>query len=261
MRDDRGGEDRTLSAVAKRIAVASSVVAITGAGTSAESGIPTFREAQSGLWARFRPEELATPEAFERDPETVWRWYQWRRQLVRQARPNAGHDALVELERRMPQFTLITQNVDGLHQLAGSRNVLELHGNIMTTICHRTGREMPAVEPEAQAPPTSPWAADGLGRPGVVWFGEALPAAALTAALEAAGAADVFLSIGTSALVQPAASLAQIAADRGAVVVEVNPEPTPLSGHADYLLRGTAANMLPQLLARLSALDAAVDGG
>jgi NAD-dependent deacetylase len=238
------------AALARRLD-AGPVLVLTGAGMSAESGVPTFRDAQTGLWARFRPEDLATPEAFERDPATVWRWYAWRRELVAKAEPHAGHRALAEIERRLGErLTIVTQNVDGLHQRAGSRRVVELHGNILRTTCSRT--RLP-IEPSWLAahpgePPRSPHHALGLARPDVVWFGEALPAAALEQAWRACEACRVCLVVGTSALVQPAASLPRLARDSGAWVVEINPERTPISGQVDEVLTGSAAQLLPRLL-------------
>jgi NAD-dependent deacetylase len=221
------------------------VVALTGSGISAESGVPTFREAQSGLWERYDPQQLATPEAFARDPRLVWEWYEWRRKLVTEAEPNAGHSALAELERRVPSFTLVTQNVDGLHERAGSRNVIELHGNILRSKCSREDR---AVEPEVlDVPPRCPQCGAFL-RPDVVWFGEMLPLGAFEAASEAARGCDVFLSIGTSSLVYPAAALPYEALESGATLVEINPNPTPLTPHADYALRGNAGEVLPHVL-------------
>lgn len=226
---------------------ARSVAVLTGAGISAESGVPTFRDAQTGLWENYRPEDLATPEAFVSNPELVWNWYAWRRELVGGVEPNDGHRALAELEQRVTDFTLATQNVDGLHRRAGSGNVLELHGNISRTIC---SREFVPVEPDGLEgkPPLCPNCGAYL-RPDVVWFGEALPAEAFERAREEAGRGDVFLSVGTSSLVQPAASLPQAALSGGAKVVEVNPEGTPLTPHADYALQGPAGETLPALLA------------
>jgi NAD-dependent deacetylase len=225
---------------------ASSVAALTGSGISAESGVPTFRDAQTGLWARYDPQELATPEAFARDPELVWRWYAWRRDLVEGAEPNAGHRALADLERRVPVFSLVTQNVDGLHQEAGSANVVELHGNIRRSRCPA---ENVAVKPDDtdHLPPLCPNCGSPL-RPDVVWFGEALPAAGLETASEAARSCDLLLSVGTSGLVYPAASLPYEALESGAIVVEVNPEPTPLSASGDFSLRGRAGEILPRLV-------------
>ncbi len=222
------------------------VAALTGSGISAESGVPTFRDAQDGLWAKYRPEELATPQAFRRNPKLVWDWYTWRRQLVAQAAPNPGHLALVDLERRIPRLTLITQNVDGLHQRAGSRAVVELHGNINRTKCFREGTVVETWEDAGQSPPACPHCGGPL-RPDVVWFGETLPPGALQAAVEAAGTCQIFFSIGTSGLVEPAASLAYAALRRGALVVEINPAATPLSDAA-IPLRGPAGQVLPALV-------------
>jgi len=223
------------------------VAALTGSGISAESGVPTFREAQTGLWARYDPQRLATPEAFDRNPRLVWEWYEWRRKLVSEAEPNPGQRALAELERRIPNFTLVTQNVDGLHQRAGSRNVVELHGNILRSKCSREGV---IVEPEGHdnsVPPRCP-RCGALLRPDVVWFGEMLPAGALEAASEAARGCELFLSVGTSSLVYPAAALPYGALENSATVVEINPRQTPLTGQADHVLRGRAGELLPELL-------------
>ncbi len=223
------------------------VVALTGAGISAESGVPTFRDAQTGLWARFKPEELATPEAFRRNPKLVWEWYAWRRQLVAQVEPNAGHRALVELEHRVPEFTLVTQNVDGLHQRAGSRDVIELHGNIARTKCFDEDTLVDEWVDTGEIPPRCPRCGGWL-RPDVVWFNEMLPERAIERAIAASRVCDVFLSIGTSALVHPAASLPFEALEQGATVIEINPEETPLTGHAHFRLAGPAGMILPALL-------------
>lgn len=222
------------------------VVALTGSGISAESGIPTFREAQTGLWARYDPQQLATPEAFLRDPKLVWEWYEWRRKLVGEAEPNPGHRALADLEERVPGFTLVTQNVDGLHSRAGSGNAIELHGNILRTICSAERIEVDPGQDE-EKPPICPGCGAPL-RPDVVWFGEMLPAGAMETASEAVRDCDVFLSIGTSSLVYPAASLPYEANTAGATVVEINPEDTPLTPQADYTLRGAAGEILPGLV-------------
>jgi NAD-dependent deacetylase len=214
---------------------------------SAESGVPTFRDAQTGLWARFRPEDLATPDAFERDPERVWAWYEWRRELVRNAEPHAGHRALVELAGRVSQFTLVTQNVDGLHQRAGSVGVVEYHGNILRDRCAGEGicRER-SPHSTSGLPECSTCGA--LLRPDVVWFGEAIPRQALQQADAVAADCDCFLSIGTAALVYPAAGLAERALRSGAKVIEVNIEPTELSPLADVVLTGPAGVVLPGLV-------------
>jgi len=219
------------------------VAVLSGAGISAESGIPTFRGA-GGLWRNFRPEELATPEAFDRDPATVWEWYLWRRELIAQAEPNAGHFALAKLEERIPQFSLITQNVDGLHDRAGSRHILKVHGDIWINRCRDCRRETARLPPER--PPRC--ACGGLLRPGVVWFGEALPQDVWREAERAAGEADVLLVVGTSAQVYPAAGLVPYAQRNGAAVIEVNPEVTPFSDSIDYCLRGPAGEILPQIV-------------
>jgi len=228
---------RELLRNAKRVAV------LTGAGISAESGIPTFRGA-GGLWKSFRPEDLATPEAFFRDPSTVWEWYLWRRELIAKAQPNAGHVALATLEARIPTFTLITQNVDGLHDRAGSRRILKVHGDIWINRCQDCAREV-ANLPEARPPHCS---CGGLLRPGVVWFGEALPRSIWREAEKAATEAEVMLVIGTSAQVFPAAGLIPYAQRNGAQVIEVNLEATPFSGSLNYSLRGPAGEILPQIV-------------
>jgi NAD-dependent deacetylase len=222
---------------------------LTGAGVSAESGVPTFREAQTGLWERYDPLELATPEAFARDPELVWRWYRWRRDLVAAAEPNPGHRALAEMQSLVPRLTLVTQNVDGMHQRAGSRDVIEFHGNLFTNRCSSDGR---IVETDADdAVPMCPECGDYL-RPGVVWFGEPIPEDALHASFAAAADCEVFLSIGTSSHVYPAAGLADVAQDSGAVTIEVNPSPTGQSGSFTANLRGNAGLVLPKLVESLA---------
>lgn len=231
---------RTLRA-ARHIAV------LTGAGVSAESGIPTFREAQVGLWAQYRPEDLATPDAFERNPRLVWEWYAWRGELVRGARPNPGHYALAEMQQHVLQFTLITQNVDGFHQQAGSTDVIELHGNIMRIKCSQENVVIDQWPESDETPPRCPHCGAYL-RPDVVWFGEMLPPAALEAAAQAANSCDVFFSIGTSSVVEPAASLARVALQRGAAVVEVNPTMTPLTSRATFVLQGASGEILPALI-------------
>ena len=223
------------------------VVVLTGAGVSAESGVPTFRDAQTGLWAKYDPAELATPQAFQRNPRLVWEWYAWRRELVSQAKPNSGHLALAKLEQHVPKLTLITQNVDGLHRQAGSRNVIELHGNINRTICSEERRVIESWPETDEVPPRCP-DCGSLLRPDVVWFGETLPQQALEAAFEAAEQCDFFMSIGTSGLVQPAASLPLVAVDRGGSVLEINPDVTTLTARMTYSLRGPAGHLLPALL-------------
>jgi NAD-dependent deacetylase len=228
------------------------VCVLTGAGISAESGIPTFRDAQEGMWAQYSPLDLATPEGFARDPELVWRWYEWRREMIRGAQPNPGHTALAQLAQRAPRLTLVTQNVDGLHQRAGSPAVLEYHGNILRDRC--TAEQVVAERSEDSRAAALPRCAScgALLRPDVVWFGEMIPRRALVAADAAAADCDVFLSIGTSSLVYPAAGLAESALRRGVPVIEVNPNPTDLSAHADVVLTGPAGKVLPQLLQALA---------
>jgi NAD-dependent deacetylase len=224
---------------------ASSVVILTGAGISAESGIPTFR-GSDGLWKNFKPEELATPQAFAKDPRLVWEWYDWRRGLIAKAEPNAGHRALVQLEAAKPNFTLITQNVDGLHDRAGSRRVLKLHGDIWRMQCSECGRNWPDRRvPLPKLPPHCGCGA--VARPGVVWFGEPL-GEVWAEAEHAAREAEVLLVVGTSAVVSPAANLAPIAKAAGARVIEINPEETPISRHVDLSLRGGAGEILARLI-------------
>jgi len=226
------------------------VAVLTGAGISAESGVPTFRDAQTGLWAKYEPSELATPQAFKRNPKLVWEWYAWRRELVASAQPNPGHLALAQLEQRMPEFTLITQNVDGLHHRAGSQQVIELHGNINRTICAAERAVVESWPDTGDVPPRCPRCNSRL-RPDVVWFGETLPQQALNAAFEAAGQCDFFMSIGTSALVQPAASLPFMALERNTVTVEINPNSTPLTAQATHALQGPAGQLLPEIINQL----------
>ena len=223
------------------------VAALTGAGVSAESGVPTFRDAQTGLWANFKLEELATPEAFRRNPKLVWDWYAWRRAKVGSVQPNPGHHALVELERRVPEFTLATQNVDGLHQRAGSRNVIELHGNITRVKCFREGILVSEWNEQGEVPPRCSRCGDYL-RPDVVWFNESLPEGAFETAEMKARECDVFLSIGTSSVVYPAAMLPEIALQSRATVIEINPDETPLTNLATFSLRGASGAVLPALL-------------
>jgi NAD-dependent deacetylase len=234
---------------AERIAV------LCGAGLSAESGIPTFREAQTGLWENHDPMTLASPEGFARQPDLVWQWYEWRRSLVRRARPNAGHRALSALQARRPSTVLITQNVDGLQQQAGTARLLELHGNLMRSICSRTRRPIDAawIETSAGQPPPSPHHPDGLARPDVVWFGEALDATVLEQASQAARECDLMLVVGTSGLVHPAAGLPHLAARSGALLVEINPQQTPLSAMMDWQVPEPAGTALPRLIDALRA--------
>jgi len=234
------------------LARATRIGVLTGAGISAESGVPTFR-GEDGLWRGHPPEELATPEAFRRDPAFVWEFYDWRRTLLAGCRPNPAHRALAELERVKPGTTVITQNVDGLHQQAGSERVIELHGNIWRVRCLRGCPE--TLDRRAPLPrPLPPRCQCGaLLRPAVVWFGETLPPRALAEADRVAREAEVFLVIGTSGVVEPAASLARIAWSAGARVVEINPEPTPLSSIAHDVFREPASRVLTRLVGGLEA--------
>jgi NAD-dependent deacetylase len=238
-------ESERINLARKLLQRAHRIAALTGAGISAESGVPTFRGA-TGLWKQFRPEELATPQAFRRDPSLVWEWYDWRRSMIAQVKPNRGHDALAALERRANAFTLITQNVDGLHEQAGSRDVLEVHGSIWRLRCTACDREwMDRTVPLALPPHCQ---CGAMARPAVVWFGEALPSDVWNKAEQAVSSCDVLLVVGTSAVVYPAAGLVPLAHESGAKIVEVNIEPTPVSSLVDYTLTGPAGELLPQLL-------------
>jgi NAD-dependent deacetylase len=225
---------------AKRVAV------LTGAGISAESGVPTFRGTE-GLWSKFRPEELATVEAFMGNPKLVWEWYLHRRELMSKVSPNPGHFALVEMERHFEDFTLITQNVDGLHRTAGSQNLLEVHGNISRNKCFTCGQPF-SGEIDIEAGKLPLCNCGGRIRPDVVWFGELLPEEAVTAAFEAAARAELFFSVGSSALVHPAAAMPFAAKRNGAYLVEINLEPTPLTEFADFAAHGKAGEILPEIV-------------
>jgi len=236
-----------MHAVREWLREASSIAVLTGAGVSAESGVPTFR-GNGGLWKQYRAEDLATPEAFARNPKLVWEWYDWRRSIIAQAKPNPGHYALAEAEARARKFTLITQNVDGLHELAGSRNVLRLHGSVWMLQCLACKREredrrtpLPELPPRCEC--------GGMLRPGVVWFGEPLPSRVWRDAEAAARQADLFLLIGTSAVVYPAAGLASIAKTSRARVVEINIAESGLSDTIDEFLQGPSGELLPLLIA------------
>ena len=225
---------------AQRIAV------LTGAGISAESGVPTFR-GEDGLWRRFRAEDLATPEAFARDPRTVWEWYDWRRGIISKAKPNPGHMVLAQWEKKLPEFKLITQNVDGLHARAGSTEIVELHGNIWKTRCTREETVAENLEvPLKRIPPACPNCGAML-RPHIVWFGESLDRDILSRAFGASTLCDVMLVVGTSAFIQPAASLPLRASESGAKIIEINPGPTPLTHYADLSLQGKAGEILPRI--------------
>lgn len=252
--------DELIARAASILVRARTLVVLTGAGVSKESGIPTFREAQTGLWARYDPQELATRQAFRRDPELVWRWYQFRRSLVAAARPNPAHRALAELERFLPRVIVLTQNIDGFHQAAGSSDVVELHGSIGRSRCFADCRGEPtlvdlATLPEGDAvPPRCPYCHDYL-RPDVVWFGEPLPQAALQRAWLVSAQCDVMMVVGTSGVVYPAAALPRIAREAGNAVVEVNPEPGGITPLADVFLQGPAGTVLPILVSMLGGLS------
>jgi NAD-dependent deacetylase len=232
--------------VKARLADATAVTVLTGAGISADSGVPTFRGA-GGLWRNFRAEDLATPEAFARDPRLVWEWYNWRRELIAAKRPNPAHDAVAAMERRFPRFWLITQNVDGLHRDAGSTQLSEIHGNIWKVRC--TACDL--VEDNRAVPipiPPSCTACGRLARPHIVWFGESLAAEDIAQSHDALESCDVLLIVGTSGLVYPAASFAPVAKSAGAFVAEINPDETPNSGLVDVALQGRAKDLVPLLL-------------
>ncbi len=237
----------------QKIKTANRIAVLTGAGISAESGVPTFR-GKDGLWKKFRPEELATYEAFMRNPNLVWEWYNYRRKIISEVNPNPGHFALASMERLVPEFFLITQNVDGLHQRAGSLNVLELHGNIMRSRCVKCGKKSCTVniEEKGEIPRCE---CGGLMGPDVVWFGEMLPQDVLRNAFNAAEKCDIFFSIGTSTVVQPAASLPMVAKRTGAFVVEINVEPTVISENVDETLIGMSGKILPKLLKKVWDID------
>lgn len=248
MTDDRRQPDPdALRAARQALAEADRITVLTGAGISAESGVPTFRGAD-GLWQNRRAVDLATPQAFAAEPETVWEFYNWRRDLLSGCRPNPGHLALARLEEQTPDFCLITQNVDGLHGRAGSRNLIEIHGNLWVQRCSGCGRETTDDRAHVPYPPLCE-SCQGLLRPGVVWFGEGLDPARLAAAEQAAQRAQVFLVVGTSAVVYPAAGLTPLAKQSGARVIEVNLEPTPNTGGVDISLQGRAGEILPGLIA------------
>jgi NAD-dependent deacetylase len=229
------------------LAASRSICVLTGAGISTESGIPTFR-GPGGLWRTFRAEDLANVTAFHRNPKLVWEWYEDRRGAMAAAQPNPGHLALAELERRTPEFTIVTQNIDGLHQRGGSRSVLEVHGSIWVVRCTNCAyKDRDERVPLPELPPKCP-RCSSLLRPDIVWFGEMLPPDVWDNAEQAVLSAGILLVIGTSAVVYPAASLAPLAKSAGARVVEINPDETPLSSEVDAVLRGPSGVILPQLI-------------
>ena len=238
-----------VSVLASRLDHARSVTVITGAGVSAPSGVPTFR-GDHGLWNNRRPEDLATPQAFASAPEMIWEWYNWRRELVAECQPNAAHQILAKWSSAAIPATIITQNVDGLHERAGTTGVIRFHGSIWELRCWKecgagTTTWWDSAVPLHPLPPRCPYCNE-LARPGVVWFGESIPQETLTRSLRAAHC-DVFLTIGTSAVVHPAASLVHHAKQHGAFTVEINLEPTPASGDVDISLQGSADQILPAI--------------
>ncbi len=236
----------SLEAASAALAGSRHLVVMSGAGVSAESGVPTFRGA-GGYWRGHDTMDLATPEAFARDPELLWAWYDHRRQLVAACAPNPAHHALVRLERRAASFLLATQNVDGLHQLAGSREVVALHGDLFTVRCTVCDHERPDRTTGWTALPRCP-RCGGLERPGVVWFGEALPEGAIERVSQAVAACDVFLVVGTSGVVWPAAGLTELAARLGKTVILVNLEPNGQERLATWAIHGPAGEVLPRLV-------------
>ena len=231
----------------EKLSQAKSVGILTGAGISAESGVPIFR-GESGLWRKFSPEELANFDAFMQNPDMVWEWYNYRRMIIEEVNPNPGHFALVELEKMFSSFVVITQNVDNLHQRAGSKNVVELHGNILRNRCLSCGRIVESKSLNfSEGAPRCPHCG-GMLRPDVVWFGEMLPEEAVQKAYRAAETCDVFMVLGTSAVVYPAASFPEIAFRQGAFIVEINPETTPVTDFAHVSLRGKTGEILPRIV-------------
>ena len=242
------------SALLARIQAAERVVVLTGAGISAESGIPTFRDAMEGLWSQFRPEDLASPQGFRRNPQQVWTWYAERRTKVLACRPNPGHFALANWQNHRPDLLLVTQNVDRLHQAAGVASVLELHGNLHEIKCSRHPDPVPWPDPIGFQPPTCERCGDWM-RPNVVWFGEALPMEAFESASQALPDADLCVVIGTSGLVYPAAHLPLLALQSGVPVLEINTEETDLSIRAAWFLKGASGQVLPHLVEAVFGKD------
>lgn len=254
-------DPKLIEDVAREIYTANHVTVLTGAGVSKESGVPTFRDALDGLWAKYDPQQLATPQAFKRDPKLVWDWYEYRRKIAREAKPNPGHIALAQLEQFFPSLEVITQNVDDLHEQAGSSTVIHLHGNIARNKCFRNCQGVStlvdisdAVHKSDDEPPHCPHC-DAYIRPDVVWFGESLPSQAFDRAVTLSERCDVMLVVGTSGMVHPAASLPLLAIKAGAIVVEVNPVDTAISGYARYKLRAPSGEVLPIVLQHLQRLS------
>jgi NAD-dependent deacetylase len=253
--------DEQVTLFAKTLMASQHLVVSTGAGISKESGIPTFRDAMDGLWAKYNPEELATPAAFQRNPKLVWDWYQYRLNLVEQAKPNAGHHALVDLEKLLPKVTIITQNVDGFHLMVGSSDVVCLHGNIREFKCFNDCQGKPTLVDITQLawdkdkePPTCPYCQKAYVRPNVVWFNETLPPEALRRASTLAQNTDVMLVIGTSGMVQPAASLPYITKQMGGKVLEINPNPSEITPLTDHFLAAPSGIALPLVVEKIRQL-------
>ncbi|MFZ4538465.1 SIR2 family NAD-dependent protein deacylase [Propionivibrio sp.] len=240
--------DKTIANLLTALAKASEVVIFTGAGLSADSGIPTFRDGATGLWANIDPEEVASIEGFRKAPEKVWAWHEAMRALFAKVRPNAGHEGIAALESLLPdaRVTVITQNIDGLHQASGSTRVIEIHGSALRIRCHRHCGFVDPWQAGQSAPRQCP-SCGALARPDVVWFGEALDEDVFSLAAEAAFDADIFFTVGTSAIIQPAASLPMAAKEYGALLVEINPHQTPFSEHANYSIRAGASEFFPAL--------------
>lgn len=249
-----GELERAVEAIVK----ADLLVVATGAGMSKESGVPTFREAQHGLWARYRPEELASPEGFRRDPARVWGWYNYRRQLAHKSTPHGGHRALAKLEALVPRLAVVTQNVDGMHQRAGSRTVIELHGNLQRFKCfdhgHPVELEPPLAEVVGSLEPPRCGHCGSYVRPDVVWFGETLSPGSMDEAQRLAQSCDVMLVVGTSGIVYPAAGLPLTARAGGATLIEVNVVPSELTRVMDIVLAGAASSVLPELVSRIEVM-------
>lgn len=249
----------SMEAIVKIIKNAKHLVILTGAGVSKESGVPTFRDAMDGLWAKYDPQQLATPRAFAQNPKLVWEWYEYRRGLVNNAKPNAGHIALAHLENLYPKLWIITQNVDNLHEQAGSTRLIRLHGNIAETICYNQCQGGRVAIDKADfvwdadhtIPPHCPHCG-GYLRPNVVWFEEPLPPKAIQLAYEIASRCDVMLIIGTSGMVSPASDLPHLALNNGAALIEVNPDESMITPYVDAHLKGASGVILPALLEALA---------
>ena len=240
-------QNNELATIKEKLKSSKNTVVLTGAGISAESGIPTFR-GKDGLWKNYDPTELATPEAFNKNPELVWEWYNWRREIISKASPNKGHLSLADLEKKQRHFTLITQNVDGLHSKAGSKNILEIHGNIWRIRCTVCGETVYNYDIPLNKIPPRCENCGGLLRPDIVWFGEQLPSNIISQVQEELYNCDLMFVIGTSGVVQPAASFAFIAKQRDAFIVEINIEKTPVTEISDIFLSGKSGDILPLLI-------------